>query len=474
MALRAGRRAATIDATMKDLTQGSIRGHILRMAAPIAVGMLVQTLYFLVDLYFVSRLGPDALAGVTLGGNAVIVVMALTQVLAVGTLSLIARAVGAQERARANRVFNQSLGLALLCTGATLAIGLLGREPYLQAVGAGAGIKAAGSTYLLWYLPGLALQFPMAAMGAALRGTGLAAPGMVVQLLTVLLNIVLAPVLIAGWGTGHALGVAGAGLASSLAIAAGTLLMWVYFARLETYVVVRAAELKPDAAVLAQMLRVGIPAGGEFFLMFIYTSAIYWIIRRFGPQAQAGFGIGMRIMQSVFLPAMAVSFAVPAVAGQNFGAGLAGRVRDTLKQAVLIECTLMLLLAVLCHLVPGPMVRAFTDDPQVAEVGISFLSIISTNFVAMGFVFACSGMFQAMGNTWPSLVSSATRLLTFIVPALWLAQRSGFTLRQVWMLSVTTVCLQALVSAWLVRSQLRLRLASLRPPTPMAGLPTTG
>jgi Na+-driven multidrug efflux pump len=118
----------------------------------------------------------------------------------------------------------------------------------------------------------------------------------------------------------------------------------------------------------------------------------------------------------------------------------------------------MLLLAALCHLVPEAMIGAFTSDPAVAEVGVSFLTIISTNFVAMGFVFACSGLFQAMGNTWPAMASTATRLVTFIVPALWLSQQPGFALRQVWFLSVATVLLQAVVSGLMVRWQLRKRL----------------
>jgi Na+-driven multidrug efflux pump len=195
--------------------------------------------------------------------------------------------------------------------------------------------------------------------------------------------------------------------------------------------------------------------------MFIYTSAIYWIIRAFGPAAQAGFGIGMRVMQSVFLPGMAISFAVPAVAGQNFGARLPDRVRDTFRQAVVLECGLMLLLTLLCHAVPDEMVGAFTKDAAVAAVGVTFLTIISTNFVAMGVVFACSGMFQAMGNTLPSMISSATRLITFIVPALWLSAQPGFELRQVWFVSVATVMLQALVSVLLLRSQLHKRLAGM-------------
>lgn len=449
---------------MKDLTQGPIRGHIIAMAAPVAIGMLVQTLYFLVDLYFVSRQGSDTVAGVSAGGNAMMLVMALTQMLSVGTVALISHATGAKDQARAQLVFNQAMGLGVLCMLATLAIGAIGIAPYMQALGAGEGISAAGSAYLWAYLPGLALQFPMAVMASAMRGTGIAKPGMVVQMLTVLVNIVLAPVLIAGWGTGHPLGAMGAGLASSLAIAAGVVAMAVYFKRLETYLSVDTKAWAPRMAVWQPLLRVVLPAGGEFLLMFIYISGIYWLIRRFGPAAQAGFGIGMRVMQSTFLPAMAISFALPAVAGQNFGARQADRVRDTFKQGLILECSVMLLLMGLCHIAPEAMIGAFTSDPAAASVGVEFLSIISMNFLAMGVVFASSGLFQAMGNTWPGMASTATRLITFMVPAFYLSQQPGFTLRQMWFLSVGTVVLQAVVSALLVRSQLRKRLRAFETP----------
>lgn len=453
---------------MKDLTQGSIRGHIIAMAVPVAVAMLVQTLYFLVDLYFVSRQGSDTVAGVSAGGNAMMLVMALTQMLSVGTVSLFSHATGAKDQARAQLVFNQAMGLGVLCMLAALGLGAVGIGPYMQALGAGEAIAEAGRSYLWAYLPGLALQFPMAVMASAMRGTGVAKPGMVVQMLTVAVNIVLAPVLIAGWGTGHALGAMGAGLASSLAIGVGVVAMAVYFKRLESYLSVDMKAWWPQADVCRPLLRVGLPAGGEFLLMFIYISGIYWLIRRFGPAAQAGFGIGMRVMQSTFLPAMAISFALPAVAGQNFGARRADRVRETLKQGLILECSVMLLLMAVCHLAPEAMIGAFTSDPAAAMVGVEFLTIISMNFLAMGVVFACSGLFQAMGNTWPAMASTATRLLTFMLPAYFLVQQPGFTLRQAWYLSVATVVLQATVSALLVRSQLRKRLQGFET-TPMVG-----
>src|ERR1700691_4628335 len=221
---------------MKDMTHGSIRAHLIGLAAPIAAGMLFQTLYFLVDLYFVAGLGGAAIAGVGSAGNASFLILALTQVLGVGTVALIAQAVGRKDRAGARLVFNQSLLLALLGVVGSLACGYALAPLYVAGIGSDAATRAAGLSYLHWYLAGLAPQFALGGMGWAPRGTRIARPTTVVQIATVLLNIVLAPVLITGWGTRHPLGVAGAGLASSISVAAGVLVLWLYFRKLEHYV----------------------------------------------------------------------------------------------------------------------------------------------------------------------------------------------------------------------------------------------
>lgn len=443
---------------MKDLTQGSIPGHLAAMAAPMAIGMLVQTLYLMIDLYFVARLGGAAIAGVSAAGNFTFIVLALTQMLGVGTVAVISHAVGAKDQPRANLAFNQSLVLAAICSLAALVGGYLLTGPYMRAVGADAATVAAGATYLYWYTPGLALQFAVVAMGSALRGTGIAKPTMVVQLATVLVNIVLAPVLIAGVGTGHPLGVAGAGLASSISIAAGTLLLTGYYRRLETYVGFHPSEWRPRLGTWREILNIGFPAGGEFALMFVYMAVIYSIIGGFGAAAQAGFGVGSRVMQAVFLPAMAIAFAVAPVAGQNFGAKNGARVRGTFTTAMLMSSGLMAVLTLFCQWRAESFVGFFTTDPETLRVGGGFLRTISWNFVASGLIFTCSGLFQALGNTWPSILSSATRLVSFALPALWLSRQPGFRLEQVWYLSVATIAVQALVSLVLARRELRLRL----------------
>jgi putative MATE family efflux protein len=445
---------------MHDLTVGPVRRHLLAMAAPIAAGMLMQTLYYLVDLYFVGRIGDAALAGVGAAGNVMMIIVALTQVLGVGTVALIAQAVGRKDAADANLVFNQSLLMAAGCAIVTLVGGYALSGAYMDAVGADAATAQAGTTYLRWFLPGLALQFALVAMGSALRGTGIVKPTMIVQLVTVLLNVMLAPVLIAGWGTGRPLGVAGAGLASTISIAVGVVVLLLYFERLEKYVAVHPDQWQPRLATWRRLLGIGLPAGGEFLLMFVIMAVVYVVIRPFGPDAQAGFGVGSRLMQAIFLPAMALAFAVAPVAGQNFGAQRHDRVRETFRSAAIMSSVLMVALTLLCQWRADWLVAAFAQDPGVVGVGAQYLRTVSWNFVASALIFSCSGMFQALGNTLPSLASSASRLLSFVVPALWLAQRPGFELREVWYLSVASVALQAIVSLLLLRRVVRRRLGA--------------
>ena len=247
------------------------------------------------------------------------------------------------------------------------------------------------------------------------------------------------------------------------------MLLGIYFHRLEHYVTFDSTAWRWDFAVWGRLLRIGLPAGGEFALMFVYMGVIYWIIRPFGQDAQAGFGIGMRLNQSLFLPAMAVAFATAPIVGQNYAAGKFARVRETFVRATLIGAGIMAVLTVLCQWRAESMARAFTSEPGAVAVATQFLKLISLNFIASGLVFTCSAVFQGLGNTVPAVLSAATRLGSFIIPAMWLAHQPHFRLVELWYVSIASMTVQAVVSLLLVRSQLRRRM-----PEPAAAVPEAG
>jgi putative MATE family efflux protein len=338
------------------------------------------------------------------------------------------------------------------------ALAMATRQAYAEALSADEGTLVLASEYLLWFIPALALQFGLIAMASALRGTGNFRPGMVVQTATVILNIVLAPVFIFGWGTGIAMGVAGAAISTLVAIVIGVLWMTLYFLPADAYLRFSIRDWKPRVDLWRDMLRIGLPAGAEFALMAVYLMLVYAVSRPFGASAQAGFGIGMRILQACFLPVVALGFAVGPVAGQNFGARQAARVRETFRTAAGIAAAGMLVLASVTWVAAAPMVGVFSNDPNVIAVGEEYLHIIAFNFVASGIVFVSSSMFQAMGNTMPSLITSATRIVIIAVPVLLLAGTPGFSLRWIWYISVAAVVVQLAMNLWLLQREYRLRL----------------
>ena len=428
------------------------------MAAFMAVSMLVQTLYLLADLYWVGHLGKEAIAAVGVAGNLTMIVLAMTQMLGVGTTTLISHAAGRKDQARAELIFNQSLTMSIVVALGLGAIGFLLRNAYCDALSADATTASLAKSYLLWFIPALLLQFPLVALGSTLRATGIIKPAVGFQVLSVLLNIVLAPLFIFGIGPWPRLGVLGAALATFISILIADVLMLIYFEKKYHYVRFRLPLLRPQIKTWGKMLSIGVPPGAEFALAFVYIMIVYGIIRDFGPAAQAGFGIGARVMQALFLPVVALSFAVGPVVGQNFGGRRADRVRHSVYSALGLACAMMLVLAIISYFVPAIFIRGFSNDPHVIAFGSDYLRIVSFNFVAAGLVFTASSVFQGIGNTLPPLLSSLTRLILFALPAVLLARQPGFQIRYVWYLSVASQVLQACINLLLLRRELRKKL----------------
>ena len=428
------------------------------MSAFMAVSMVAQTLYLLADLYWVGHLGKEAIAAVGLAGNLTMIVLALTQMLGVGTTTLISHAAGQKDQPRAEVVFNQSFVMSILVA---LALGLLGfllMNPYCNSLSADAVTATLARRYLLWFIPALLLQFPLVALGSALRATGIIKPTVGLQVLSVVLNIVLAPLLIFGIGPWPKLGVTGAALASFISILIADVLIVIYFERKYHYLRFRFPLFRPQPKIWSKMLHIGVPAGAEFVLLFVYIMIVYGIIRGFGPAAQAGFGVGARVMQALFLPVVALSFAVAPVVGQNFGGRRADRIRQSIYSAIGIATAMMLVLALIAHFAPAPLIHAFSNDPHVIDFGSDYLRIVSLNFVAAGIVFTTSSIFQGIGNTWPPLLSSMTRLFLFALPAILVARTPGFEIKYVWYLSVGSQVFQACINLLLLRRELRKKL----------------
>ncbi|MSO51250.1 MAG: hypothetical protein EXQ51_02360 [Acidobacteria bacterium] len=271
-------------------------------------------------------------------------------------------------------------------------VGRLGTDA-VAAVGisADAAMQTLTEEYLLWFIPAMALQFAIVAMGAA--------------------------------------------VATFVAVAVGVIWISFYFADRDACLRFHCSDWKPEFRVWGQMLKIGLPAGVEFGLMGVYMVVVYAISRRFGAAAQAGFGVGFRFVQSVFLPIVALGFAVAPVAGQNFGAKQGDRVREVFKTAASIAAAFML------------------------QVGVDYLHIVTLNFVASGITFVSASMFQGMGNTLPSLATSFLRIIVGIAPAVVLSGRPEFALTWIWWFTVVSTTLQMALNLVLLQREFRIKLA---------------
>jgi putative MATE family efflux protein len=448
---------------MQDLTTGSLSRHLLKTTGFMLVSMVFQTLYILVDLFWVGRLGTDAIGAVGLAGNLSFIVIAITQVLGVGATTLVSHASGRKDQDRAIYLFNQSQVLSLAVSLVFLTVAMALRHQYALSQAADEGMRVATEQYLLWFVPAMALQFAMVAMGAALRGTGNFKPGMFVQSGTVIINMALAPFLIFGWGPFPEMGVSGAAIATFVAVAVGVVWISFYFLDATAYLRFHFGQWQPDVRVWWQMLRIGLPAGAEFALMGLYMAVIYAITKPFGAAAQGGFTIGLRIVQSSFLPVVALGFAVAPVAGQNFAARQSDRVRAAFRSAAGMAAAMMLITAVVIYTAASSLMRIFTSDPEVTAVGVEYLRIVVFTFVFSGVTFVTSSMFQSLGNTMPSLVTSGLRMVISVIPAIFLSRMAGFHLTWIWYLGIVAVVLQTIANLALLRRELARKLDAALP-----------
>lgn len=456
---------------MKDLTRDSITLHILTMAAPAVITMLVQVAHQIITLYFVSKLGADAVAGVTAAGNAGFAIGAATQILNVGTVALVAFSAGRKDTADIGVLLNQSLSLAAISAVVVMMLLCAFAPAYMATLSSDVAVIDAGSRFLRWASPGLALLLPLTSLFAALRGLGVVRGPMLIFTFTIVLDAAFAVVLIPGRGFIPALGIEGAALASTLSVVIGFIAMLGYFRRAEPDIFIHRKLLFPRLKIWRRIFAVGSPAAAELVLMFLSISVIYLVIRNQGASVQAGFGIGYRVLQVLLLPGLAVSLAAAPIAGQNFGAGNAARVREVFRTTAILSSLILLATTIAALWQPEVLLRLFDVDGASKGTAMLFVQIMSWTLVAQGLVYTCAFLFQALGNTMPALMSATVRFVVFAVPALWLSQQLGFHSNQVWYLLTASTAVQAVASLWLLQVEFKRKLPPLAAHKPLVASP---
>lgn len=402
---------------------------LLRLSAPSVVGMMVQSLYNVVDAFFVGRgVGPHGIAAVFVAFPLQIAVMAFAMLLGSGGVSVISRSLGANDVDRARRALGTIMSASLTLGLAAAVINVLLAEHLVRFLGASEPIAPDSVRYIrIVALSSPLFSYSIVCHNAA-RGEGNARVAMVTMLLSGLLNVFLDALFIFGLG----MGVAGAAWATAASQIMGALWLTRYYAGGRSALTPGMPSLRPDWHVLAEVVRVGLSAFMNQIGVALTIGFLNNTFARYGGDAgMAAYGIIQRTNSLIVMPIFGLNQGMVPVVGYNWGAGKLGRVWQALKLSALTATGVCCLGAGILFFFPDRVFEIFSDDPELIARGVAGARFIASGIVFAGFQIVCSGFYQGIGRGIPSLCFSVLRQFVLIIPLVWGLSRL-FGLKGAW------------------------------------------
>jgi len=401
------------------LTKGPVRGHLSAMTMPMVWGILSIILFNLADTYFVGQLGTAELAAMSFTFPVTFFFVSIAIGLAAGASSVVARMIGEGDRQRVRRHATDSLLLALVTVLIFGSIGYLTIDPLFTAMGATPDSLPLIRDYMeIWYLGMIFIVIPMVGNGV-LRATGDSKFPSYVMMTAAGINLILDPILIFGLFGAPRLEIEGAALATVIANA-GTLIAGLYVLHgRERLLTVRIGSLQMLARSWGRVMHVGLPAALTNTVTPAATAVITALIARHGDAAVAGFGVAARIEALALIVMFAMSSVVGPIAGQNWGGGLYGRVRELLRLVFKFSMIYGLGVALVLAAVAPVITAAFNDDPAVQQVATLYLWIVPVSLALYGFQFNVAAIFNGIGMPLYGVVLSVLRMLVLYIPLAW-------------------------------------------------------
>lgn len=413
--------AKSIKGEKNNLIEGSILKSLITLSAPIIFANILQTAYQLTDTFWVGRLGAAAVAAVSISFPIIFFIVSLGGGLTMAGAIMVSQYKGKEDQETINHITSQTLLMVVIISAILAAIGYFSSSFFVNLMGTETAVFLSAVAYIKISFIGMIFIFTYMVFQSLMRGVGDVKTPMYIVFGTVLLNLLLDPLFIFGYGFIPAMGVAGAaaatigtqGLAAIIGI--GLLLKGKYQIQL------RLNDLKPDYSLIKKIFKIGFPASIEQSTRALGMVVMTFLVAAFGTLALAAYGIGSRILMFVIIPALGLSMATSTLAGQNIGAGKIKRAEKITKLSALIGFIVLTIIGIIIFLFAKQIVAVFIPgDLKTIQAGALFIRIMALSFGFIGIQMSLNGLFRGSGNTMISMALSIISLWILRVPLAYL------------------------------------------------------
>ena len=441
-----------IAGTDRDFTETPLGKAIFILAVPMVLEMVMESIFAIVDIFFVSRLGSDAVATVGLTESAMTIVYAVSIGLSMATTALVSRRIGEKKNKEAGLVAFQAIAIGIIISLFIAIPGYFLAKDFLRIMGGTEEIINNGFSYPAIMFAGNVVIMLLFIINAVLRSSGDAALSMRVMWVANLINLVLDPLLIFGIGPFPELGIKGAAIATTTGRGIAVLYQFYILFRGKHRVRLYLDSIKIRISIMLKLLRI---SGGGILQNLIATSSWIFLVRiiaESGPAALAGYTIALRIVIFSLLPAWGLSNAASTLVGQNLGAKMPDRAERSVWITSYVNMAFMGLISIVLILFPEFWISIFIDDAEVIRDGVTSLRIISYGFVLYGLGMVLTQGFNGSGDTiTPTWINGISFWLFEIPLAYLLAITLGYGLAGACYAIVCAESVLALLSLYLFR-----------------------
>lgn len=418
---------ASIAGNDQDFTEGKLGRAILLLSIPMVLEMAMESVFAIVDIFFVSRLGADAVATVGITESLITIVYAIGIGLSMGTTAMVARRIGEKDKIGAAKSAVQAIIVGFLVSLPISLLGIFYAKDLLRMMGAEPVIVETMYSYTTIMIGGNVVIMLLFVINAIFRGAGDAAISMRVLWLANGLNIVLDPILIFGIGFIPAFGVKGAAIATVIGRGIGVLYQLYLLSKNQTRITIIKETLVVQWDIMKRLIRLSLGGIGQFIIATSSWIGLVRILAEFGSITVAGYTIAIRIFIFSILPSWGMSNAAATLVGQNLGAQKPDRAEKSVWTTAIVNMVFLSLVGIIFYIFADSLIALFSNDPEIIRIGAKCLRIISYGYVAYAFGMIIIQAFNGAGDTTtPTIINFICFWLIEIPLAYFLAMELGF------------------------------------------------